>query len=101
MNVHNWRAREWYPALEAAGIARCGPYVLRHTAATHWLAAGVPVFDVARFMGTSLEMIQRTYGHLARGSEELARQRLDAYRAQALEGLGVERASGSETPTSL
>jgi hypothetical protein len=29
-------------------------------------------------MGTSVEMIDRTYGHLAAGSEQAARARLDA-----------------------
>jgi integrase len=81
IRLDNWRHRDWYPALEAAGVARRGPYALRHTAITSWLAAGVPIFDVSRYAGTSLLMIERTYGHLARGSEELARQRIDAYRA--------------------
>jgi integrase len=80
IRIDNWRHRDWYPALEAAGVERRGPYALRHTAVTSWLAAGVPIFDVSRYAGTSLGMIERTYGHLARGSEELARQRIDAYR---------------------
>jgi len=40
-------------------------------------------------------MIERAYGHLARGPEEFARARLDAYLEQELERLGVERASGT------
>jgi hypothetical protein len=36
-------------------------------------------------MGTSVQMIDRTYGHLARGSEALAREKLDA----AAERLGA------------
>ena len=89
LRLDNWRHREWYPALDAAGVARRGPYALRHTAVTSWLAAGVPIFDVSRYAGTSLLMIERTYGHLARGSEELARQRIDAYRQR----LGQESAT--------
>jgi integrase len=80
IRLDNWRHREWYPALDAAGVERRGPYVLRHTAVTSWLAAGVPIFDVSRYAGTSLQMIEKTYGHLAVGSEALARERLDAYR---------------------
>ncbi len=32
LNLHNWRQREWYPALEAAGLTERGPYrcVTRH-----------------------------------------------------------------------
>jgi integrase len=89
VRLDNWRHRDWYPALDAAGVARRGPYALRHTAVTSWLAAGVPIFDVSRYAGTSLLMIERVYGHLARGSEELARQRIDAYRQR----LGQESAT--------
>jgi hypothetical protein len=39
----------------------------------------VPIFDVARYAGTSVQMIERTYGHLAKGSEEHARRLLAAY----------------------
>jgi integrase len=47
VDLCNWRVREWYPALEAAGIAKCGPYQLRHTFATEALAAGVSIFELA------------------------------------------------------
>jgi integrase len=70
--------REWYPALEAAEIAKRGPYHLRHTFATEALAAGVSIFELARLMGTSVKMIDRTYGHLARDSETAIRTRLEA-----------------------
>jgi hypothetical protein len=35
------------------------------------------VFELARLMGTSVAMIDRTYGHLARGHAERARERLN------------------------
>ena len=78
IGLGTWRTREWYPALEAAGIAQRGPYHLRHTFATEALAAGVSMFELARPMGTSLQMIDRTYGHLARDSEDAIRARLNA-----------------------
>lgn len=78
IGLDTWRTREWYPALEASGIAKRGPYALRHTFATEALAAGVSTFELARLMGTSLAMIDRTYGHLARDSEDSIRARLDA-----------------------
>ena len=55
------------------------PYVLRHTFASNALAAGVGTFEVARAMGTSLEMIERTYRHLVRGADDAFRSRLDAF----------------------
>jgi integrase len=82
IGLDTWRTREWYPALEAAGIARCGPYALRHTFATEALAGGISTFELARLMGTSLAMIDRTYGHLARDSEDSIRARLDARAAR-------------------
>jgi integrase len=78
IQLDTWRSREWYPALDAAGIDRRGPYHLRHTFATEALAAGISTFELARLMGTSIAMIDRTYGHLARDSEDTIRARLDA-----------------------
>ena len=92
IGLDTWRTREWYPALDAAGIARRGPYALRHTFATEALAAGVSTFELARVMGTSVAMIDRTYGHLARDSEAAIRARLDARAERA----GFERASEPE-----
>jgi integrase len=67
--------------------------VLRHTFASNALAAGVGTFELARYMGTSVEMIERTYGHLVAGADDNFRSRLDAF-AQARDG--VEVASGAE-----
>jgi integrase len=78
IGLDGWRTRHWYPALEAAGIEQRGPYQLRHTFATEALAAGISIFELARVMGTSVKMIDRTYGHLARDSEAAIRARLDA-----------------------
>ena len=85
MNLHNWRAREWNPAVRAAGFvnekgkASRRIYDLRHTYATLSLAAGVSLFTLAGRMGTSVEMIDRTYGHLAPDAEDYERDLLDAY----------------------
>jgi integrase len=76
--LDNWRNRVWYPALEAAGISKRGPYHLRHMFATEALAAGVFTFELSRVMGTSLAMIDTHYGHLARDSEDSIGARLDA-----------------------
>jgi integrase len=57
LDLDNWRRREWKPALEAAGVAKRRPYDLRHTAISNWLAAGLSVFEVSRYAGTSLAMI--------------------------------------------
>jgi integrase len=74
--------RDWYPALEAAGIRKRGPYALRHTFATEVLAGGISTFELSRLMGTSLEMLESTYGHLVRDSEDRIRERLEARSGQ-------------------
>jgi integrase len=56
---------------------------LRHTFATEALAAGVSIFELARVMGTSVHMVDRTYGHLASDSEQAIRARLDARSARS------------------
>jgi len=92
VGLDTWRTREWYPALEAAGLDKRGPYALRHSFATEALAAGISTFELARLMGTSVAMIDRTYGHLARDSEDSIRARLDARLSRS----GVDLASGSD-----
>jgi integrase len=83
IGLDTWRTREWYPALEAAELKQRGPYQLRHTFATEALAAGISIFELARVMGTSVAMIDRTYGHLARDSEQAIRARLAARAARS------------------
>jgi integrase len=92
IDLANWRTREWYPALEAAGIDKRGPYHLRHTFAMEALAAGVSIFELARLMGCSVKVIDDTYGHLARDSEAAILARLDARSGR----VGVEMASEGE-----
>jgi len=71
--------RHWRPAQIAAGVEPIrGLYDMRHTYATFALRAGVSIFDLSRFMGASLAMIDRHYGHLARDSREHAVALLDA-----------------------
>src|SRR2546430_12488790 len=72
------RNREWKPAQRAAGIEPLRRvYDLRHTFATFALRAGISTFDLSRYMGASLTMIDRHYGHLARDGREHAIRLLD------------------------
>jgi integrase len=79
LDLHNFRRRAWKPAQLAAGIEPLRrPYDLHHTFATFALRAGISTFDLSRFMGASLTMIDRHYGHLARDGREHAASLLDA-----------------------
>jgi hypothetical protein len=67
-------------------------YDLRHTFATFALRAGISTFDLSRYMGASLAMIDRHYGHLARDGREHAIRFLDGYadpKAADVEALDV------------
>jgi integrase len=74
-----FRSRHWTPALRAAGIEHRRVYDCRHTFASWSIAGGVQLFYLARIMGTSVQQIDQTYGHLLPDSEEYLRGLLDAY----------------------
>jgi integrase len=83
LDLHNFRNREWKPAQVAAGIEPLRRvYDLRHTFATFALRAGISTFDLSRYMGASLTMIDRHYGHLARDGREHAIRLLDELSAE-------------------
>lgn len=83
LNLDNWRRRAWAPAIEASGTARPARiYDLRSTFASDALAAGVPIFTLARIMGTSVRMIERHYGALLDGATAGIAGRLDALDAE-------------------
>jgi integrase len=81
LNLNDWRRDEWTPAVRAAGIEHRTPYALRHTYAAFAIAAGVSLFSLARRMGTSVDQIDKTYGHLLPDAVEFERGLLDAFDA--------------------
>lgn len=61
----------------AAGLKNVTPHTLRHTCATWMVMKGVPFEMVAKFLGNSVDMIERVYGHhspdwLRRAAEALS-----------------------------
>jgi integrase len=79
LDFRNFNRRHWKPVQKAVGIEPLRDlYDLRHTYATFALRAGVPVFALSRFMGTSIAMIDLHYGHLAVDSYQHAVSLLDA-----------------------
>lgn len=73
----NW-GRAWKRAQRAVGLEPLRLYDCRHAAATTWLRAGVPLGDVARRMGHSVETLVSTYVGALDGDEEIANARIDA-----------------------
>lgn len=60
-------------------MSEATPYSLRHTFASFAIAAGIPTFEIARMMGTSIEQIEKTYGHLLPDALERGRAALEAF----------------------
>jgi integrase len=46
-----------------SGGAADGPHVLRHTAATWLMQAGVDVFEAAGYLGMTVDTLLEVYGH--------------------------------------
>ena len=89
-------------ACELAGIPRGTPHVLRHSAASHMVMAGVPIEQVARFLGDTIEMVEKVYGkwapdYLSDAANALARNTRPRLIA-ATAGPNRFPASGRETP---
>ena len=83
-DIHHFRPFQWRPAQKVAGITPMRRiYDLRHTFATFALRAGISTFELSRYMGASLTMIDRHYGHLARDGRDHAINLLDNYSGSA------------------
>src|SRR6266487_333211 len=100
-DLPNFRNRYWKPAQITAGIVPLRRvYDLRHTFATFALRAGISTFDLSRYMGASLTMIDRHYGHLARDGRDHAIHLLDAFTDSEAVGVhAVDAAWTSEAST--
>ena len=69
-NGKAWDKETWkHPiaaAVKAAGLpGEATAYTLRHSTITDLVSAGLPLLTIAQISGTSAEMIERHYGHLA------------------------------------
>ena len=72
-----WTKEHWNaPIAEAAAKAKLPEgitaYTLRHSVLTDLVDAGLPILTVAQISDTSVEMIERHYGHLNREAAEKA-----------------------------
>jgi integrase len=80
--IRSQERRAWRTARELAGLgADVTPHVLRHTCATMLLQLGVSVYDVAGVLGTTEDIIRRTYGHHA---HDHLRQAVTAFSRQSM-----------------
>jgi site-specific recombinase XerD len=73
-----WAHSDWDESVKAAATRAKLPndvvlYTLRHSFITQLLMDGAPTLEVARLVGTSVQMIEKHYGHLV---ETATRSRL-------------------------
>ena len=86
--MHRIRFNEshWRPARIKAGITSSrdqGMHVLRHTAASAWLAAGVDIVAVAAWLGDTVKTVWETYAHLMPDADERGRKAMDLFFTRA------------------
>jgi integrase len=72
LDINNFRTRVWEPALRKAGIKYRYPYQARHTFATRSIRQGKDPLWIANQMGTSLEMLFKTYAVYFRKRQQLS-----------------------------
>lgn len=76
-NPSNW-ARALRRGLAGVGRDPIRVYDCRHAAATTWLGAGVPLGEVAKRMGHSVETLVSTYVGALQGDEIVSNERIEA-----------------------
>jgi integrase len=75
LSQNTWRERHFFPACHRIGLGQVDgrkyrgikPHSLRHTAASTWFDEGFDLVEVARFLGDTVEVTEKTYIHLYRG----------------------------------
>lgn len=72
--------RGWEAVLKAAGLTDITPHVLKHSAATWLLRAGVDMWDVSALTSTSMKTLEGVYGH---HSPEFQQSAAKAFRRRA------------------
>lgn len=79
VHMTTFREKIWTRLLKAAGLRYVKPHALRHSYASHLLAAGVPPLDVAAQLGHhSAGFTLKVYGHVIPRSDRRVADVLDA-----------------------
>ncbi|CAO4172335.1 site-specific integrase [Methylorubrum populi] len=68
------------------------PHTLRHTCATWMMQAGVDLWQAAAFLGMTVQMLEKVYGHHRPDFQEAAAGALDKAGRRATETLDIEDA---------
>lgn len=93
----NW-GRAWKRGLGKVGQPHIRVYDCRHAAATTWLHAGVPLAEVARRLGHSVETLVSTYVGALEHDERTGNERIDRLIESASRPTTQDTASVRDTP---
>lgn len=84
-----WR-NAWRPAgIDPARGRLNGCHVLRHTAASAWLSAGLSLAKVAAYFGDTKEVVLATYAHFMPDDDDRARDIMNAFFTRPSDGAGT------------
>ena len=83
LDLHHFRPFHWRPPRRLRGSRRFGGSTISGTRSRPSRSVpAISTFDLSRYMGASLTMIDRDYGHLARDGPEHAIKLLDGLSAR-------------------
>jgi integrase len=95
LDLNNWRARVWSPAVKAAGLGRLVPYDGRHTFASLLIHEGRSVLEVAAQLGhESASTTLRHYAHLVEETR-------DGERLPMADAIAAARSGSPDVPFSF
>jgi integrase len=63
IQTSNWRKRDYYPALEAAGLPKIAPHALRHRIAWGLIDSGYTADQVADWIGDTPQTVRAVYAN--------------------------------------
>lgn len=86
IDIERFRYREWTPALRAAGLEHRRINDTRHTFATWAIDSGVPAWQIATMMGTSVVQLEDTYARWLKRTDERMRTTFDDYDLRSASG---------------
>jgi len=86
-------------AVSKAGLSgKVTPHTLRHTAATWLMQAGVDLWEAAGFLGMSVQILERVYGHHHPAHLRNAARAIGYWRNPAAQSLAIPLVMPSEAP---
>ena len=95
------QVRYWFdPCVEACGLVDFHWHDLRHTAASRWVMAGVPLAVVARYLGHANIQMTMRYSHLQPENDQRAMDAMMSYYGTNTTATGAAKAQNASATRS-